>query len=67
LKEVKEFYASSQPLKIPVDPNDRIENSGYFNVELDIDVDSNIDIVITELCELFVNACKEKQGKKLAG
>jgi hypothetical protein len=64
LKEVKEFYANSQTLKIPVDPNDRTEHSGYFNVDLDIDVDSDTDIVITELCELFISACKEKQGKK---
>jgi len=63
LKEVKEFYASSQPLKIPVDPNDRFEHSGYFDVDLDIDVDSNTDIIITELCELFISACKEKQEK----
>jgi len=64
LKEVKEFYANSQTLKIPSDPNDRIENSGYFNVNLDVDVESDTEIILTSLCELFIIACKEKQEKQ---
>jgi hypothetical protein len=59
LKEEKEFYAPSQKLEIPND--DR--HSEYNYVNLKIDVDSVVEINLTELGELFISACKEKQEK----
>jgi hypothetical protein len=58
VKEEKEFYANSQTLEIP---NDRDEYRSYLNVDLDIDLDSNVENIFTELGELFINACKEKK------
>jgi len=58
VKEEKEFYANSQTLEIP---NDRDSDRSYINVDLDIDVESNTENILTELGELFINACKEKQ------
>jgi hypothetical protein len=60
VKEIKEFYANSQTLEIP---NDREYERSYINVDLDIEVDSNTDNILTELGELFINACKDKQKK----
>lgn len=60
VKEEKEFYANSQTLEIP---NDREYERSYINVDLDIDVESNTDYILTELGELFINACKVKQHK----
>jgi len=57
VKEIKEFYANSQTLEIP---NDKDDERSYINVDLDIDVESNTENIITELGELFINACKEK-------
>lgn len=60
VKEIKEFYANSQTLEIP---NDREDERSYINVDLDIEVDSNTDNILTELGELFINACKDKHKK----
>jgi hypothetical protein len=60
VKEEKEFYARSQTLEIP---NDRDDNRRYINVDLDIDVESDKDNILTELGELFINACKEKNSR----
>ncbi|RYJ51904.1 DUF4393 domain-containing protein [Flavobacterium petrolei] len=60
VKEEKEFYANSQTLEIP---NDREYDRSYINVDLDIHVESNTDNILTELGELFINACKDKQHK----
>jgi hypothetical protein len=59
-KEEKEFIANSQTLEIP---NEREYDRSYINVDLDIDLESSTEIILTELGELFVNACKEKQQK----
>jgi hypothetical protein len=61
VKEEKEFYANSQTLEIP---NDRESDSSFINVDLDIDVESNTDNILTELGELFINACKVKNKSK---
>lgn len=61
VKEEKEFYANSQTLEIP---NDRESDRSYINVDLDIDVESNTDNILTELGELFINACKVKNKSK---
>lgn len=60
VKEEKEFYANSQTLEIP-NRGDHYES--YTNVDFEIDVQSNIDNILTELGELFMNACKEKGQK----
>lgn len=60
-KEEKEFYANSQTLEIP---NNREDYSSYINIDLDIDVESNTETILTELGELFINACKEKQNNR---
>lgn len=57
LKEEKEFYAHSQTIEIP---NDKDEYNSYTRVDLDVDVDSTTEIILTELGELFVKACVEK-------
>ena len=64
IKEVKEFYANSQTLKIPIDPNAANYETGLVDLDLDIDMDSKTEIIITQLGELFISACKEKQGKR---
>lgn len=59
LKEEKEFFAHSQTLEIP---NERNDNSwDYTRVDLDVDMDSTTEIILTELGELFIKACIEKK------
>ncbi|MDM1522034.1 hypothetical protein HX088_01900 [Empedobacter sp. 225-1] len=60
IKEIKEFYAESQVLEIPLD-KDEYSYSSYTNVDLDIDMESFTEIILTELGELFFKACKEKK------
>lgn len=60
IKEVKEFYANSQTLEIPIDPGAANYETGLVNVDLEVDVDSKTDIILTQLGELFISACKEK-------
>ncbi|MCP9765182.1 Abi-alpha family protein [Lacihabitans soyangensis] len=62
IKEIREFYAESQTLEIPIEREDGFGNSrSYANVNLDIDMDSTTEFVLTELGELFFKACKEKK------
>jgi hypothetical protein len=56
-KEIKEFYANSQSLEIP---NESYEERRYISIDLDIDLDSKVENILTELGELFISACKEK-------
>ena len=60
IKEEKEFYANSQTLEIP---NERDFERSYTNVDLDIEVESNTENILTELGELFICACKSKINK----
>jgi len=61
VKEVKEFYAESQTLEIPLEKDDGYGYSKtYANIDLDIDMDSTTEFILTELGELFFKACKEK-------
>ncbi len=60
IKEEKEFYANSQTLEIP---NERDFERSYTNVDLDIEVESNTENILTELGELFICACKSKTNK----
>jgi hypothetical protein len=52
VKEVHETYANSQTLEIPNDPE-----KSYLTVDLDIEVESQRNCVLTELGELFIQAC----------
>jgi hypothetical protein len=61
-KEVKEVYADSQTLEIPV-ATDKSQETGYVNVDLEVDVNSVEDVILTELGELFISACKETSSK----
>ena len=60
VKEEKEFYARSQTLEIP---NDKEYESRYINVDLDVEVESDKDNILTELGELFLDACREKNSR----
>lgn len=61
VKEVREFYAESQTLEIPLERADGYGYSrDYANVDLNIDVDSTTEYILTELGELFFKACKVK-------
>lgn len=60
VKEEKDFYANSQTLEIPYEREPEFERS-HLTVDLSIDVESNTDNILTELGELFINACKEKK------
>jgi hypothetical protein len=62
IKEIREFYAESQTLEIPIETEDGYGNfRSYANVDLDIDMDSTTEFILTELGELFFKACKEKK------
>ena len=64
VKEEKDFYANSQTLEIPYEREPEFERS-HLTVDLSIDVESNTDNILTELGELFINACKEKNKNAL--
>jgi len=61
VKEEKEFYADSQPLKIP---NERYSPNydTHTRVDLEIEVHSAIQHVLTEFGEIFIKSCKEKSN-----
>lgn len=62
IKEIREFYAESQTLEIPLDREDGYGYSrSHANVDLEIDMDSTTEFILTELGELFFKACKEKK------
>jgi hypothetical protein len=64
VKEEKDFYANSQTLEIPYEREPEYERT-HLTFDLSIDVDSNTDNILTELGEIFVNACKEKKKNAL--
>ena len=61
-REVQDTYANPQTLEIPLDADWRRESS-YVTVDLDVEVISDQAHVLTELGELFVRACTEKQRR----
>jgi hypothetical protein len=58
VKTIQEPFANSQTLEIP--NNSQVS---HLTVDLDIDVESNINNILTELGELFLDACTEKSEK----
>lgn len=55
IKYVQENLGSYKSLKIPNNPNE-----DYLSIDFDIDVDYEETYLLTELGELFVDACTEK-------
>lgn len=55
IKEEKTYYTDNKVLKVPMSTFE-----SYVDVNLDIDVDWFVEYVVTELGELFISACKEK-------
>lgn len=62
VKEEKEFYTTPQTLEIP---NERDRYSDYTNIKIDIEVESDTENILTELGELFINACKDKSQQSV--
>lgn len=62
IKIVQETQASSAPLEIPND-----EQNLPLSIDLDIELESTLKYVFTELGELFVNACMEKSKQNRMG
>jgi len=60
VKSTQETFANSQTLEIPNDLEREHEHDNYYNIDLEIEIESNIEHVLTELGELFLNACTEK-------
>jgi len=58
IKELREPFANSKSLEIPNDPDKQ-----YLTIDFDIEVESNDSIILTELGELFAQACTEKTIK----
>lgn len=57
VKHVQETYANSSTLEIPNDPDKE-----YLTVDLEIEVESDSSHILTELGELFIEACTEKRN-----
>jgi len=57
VKHVQETYANSSTLEIPNNPDKE-----YLTVDVDIEVESNNSHILTELGELFIEACTEKRN-----
>ncbi len=55
VKHIQETYANSSTLEIPNDPDKE-----YLTVDLEIEVESDSSHILTELGELFIEACTEK-------
>ncbi len=61
VKSTQETYANSQTLEIP--RHDEYRQQEYVRVDVDIEIESNIEHIMTELGELFIDACTEKTKK----
>lgn len=59
IKTVHETIANPQTLDIPIDQHS-YNYSSFTSVDLEVDLESYVNYVLTELGELFVNACTEK-------
>jgi hypothetical protein len=55
-KVIFEASAGSQAIDIPSN-----EQAEYTSVDFDIDIDMDVQTILTELGELFINACREKR------
>jgi len=58
IKEIREAYVESQTLEIPNDPEE-----DQLTVDLDFEVLTEDSFILTELGELFIEACSEKSNR----
>lgn len=61
VKAIQETIANPQRLEIPKHRED--DWNDYVSVDVEIDIESNIDHILTELGELFIDACTIKKVK----
>jgi len=62
IKYVQRPYANSQTLEIPYEhKEDYYGSTSYTNVDLEIEIESEEEYILTELGELFIKACKIKE------
>jgi len=62
IRFVQKTYANSQTLEIPYEHEPEYYGStSYTNIDLDIELESEEEYVLTELGELFIKACKMKE------
>jgi len=62
IKETQETIANPQTLEIPNKREDEWEyRSKYVSVDVEIELETYTDYILTELGELFVKACTEKE------
>lgn len=68
IKEVKEFYANAQPVEIP---NHTTRGLAFLKpktqLNITVDLESETQYFITELGEMFIQACKEKKRARYVG
>lgn len=61
IRFVQRAYANSQTLEIPYEHEpEHYGSTSYTNIDLDIEIESEEEYVLTELGELFIKACKLK-------
>ena len=58
VKLTQETYANPQTIEIPSD-----HDQEYLSIKLDIEVESNLEHIMTELGKLFIEACTDKSKK----
>lgn len=63
VKSSQETTAYPQTLEIPREPEDYDGYNNYINVDLEVEIESDIKHLLTELGELFMDACTEKKKK----
>lgn len=61
IKLVQETHASAYPIEIPNNDNDNLNKP--ISLDVEIDVESELYYVMTELGELFITACTDKNKK----
>lgn len=62
IRFVQKTYANSQTLEIPYEHEpEHYGSTSYTNIDLDIELESEEEYVLTELGELFIKACKTKE------
>jgi hypothetical protein len=62
IRFVQRPYANSQTLEIPYEnKEEHYGSTSYTNVDLEIEIESEEEHILTELGELFISACKIKE------
>lgn len=62
IRYIQRPYANSQTLEIPYENDpEYYGTTSYANIDLDIEIESEEEYILTELGELFIKACKVKE------